>query len=156
MSGVVTPNDRDGCIRTRQVPVNEKRGMSLHARRPQQRTPLSIARAAKRTWFNKARTAHLPRLIFKSIFLAVFNSTIIGYFVCLLYLQESLLEPAGLSTTHTHTYIYNLCNSFFLALECILFAWPLLRKRKAVEIRNICLCVKAIHGYFLTNTCQRQ
>ena len=101
-------NDRDGCIRTRQVPVNEKRGLSLHAQRPQQRsTSPSIDRAAKQTWFNEARAPCPPRPIFKSIFLAALNSTVVGSFVCLPYLRESLLEPAGsLTTGHTPIQIY--------------------------------------------------
>ena len=77
MSGVVSTNDRDGCIRTRQVPVNEKRGLSLHAQRPQQRTSPSIDRAAKQTWFNEARAPYPPRPIFKSIFFAALNSTVL-------------------------------------------------------------------------------
>ena len=156
-------NDRDGCIRTRQVPVNAKRGLSLHAQRPQQSTPPSIGRVAKRTWFKEARAPHPPRPIFKHIILppkALFDSTVIGSFVRLSYLQEWLLEAAGWSATHIHTHIYiyiyvqyiYICTMPFFALKCIPFAWPLLCKRKAVEIRNICLCAEAIESGFLSNT----
>ena len=96
---VVSANDRDGSIRTRQVPVKVKRGLSLHARRPQQRTPPSIDRAAKSTWFNEARGPHPPWPIFNSFFFAVLNSNVIDSFLCLPYLRGSLLEPAGLLNT---------------------------------------------------------
>ena len=38
--------------------VKPETRLSLHARRPQQRTPPSIDRAAKRTWFNEVRAPH--------------------------------------------------------------------------------------------------
>ena len=79
-------------------------------------------------------------------FLAVLNSTVIGSFVCLPYLQESLLETTGSLTTYLHKYIQSR------------FWRPDFCKRKTVGItktvgiRNRCLCAEAIHTCSLTST----
>ena len=106
---------------TRTNPVKEPSGLSLHAQRSRQRTPLSIDRAAERTWFNEARAPHLAPSVFKSFYLKRLYSIVIesfylqknlysfviGFFVFFLpYLRESPLDPVGSLTTRIYIYIY--------------------------------------------------
>ena len=137
---MVSTNDRDRSIRTRHVPVNAKRGLSLHARRPQQRT-LPEHRSIHKTDVIQRSTCSPfpPRPIVKSIFkpfFAVLNSTVIDAFGCSSYLQESLLEPAG-SLKHR---IYTSIQTFVLH--------PNVWKRKTVNIRSD-ICVRKSHTHYL-------
>ena len=100
-------NGLDGCNTTIHVSANKRRGLSLHARRPQQRNRVAKKNVVQRSTCFPSAEAHLCSCFFKSIFSptkAVFNSTVIGPFVCLPY--EALLEPAGSLTKYIHTYIH--------------------------------------------------
>ena len=144
INGVVSTNDRDGCIRTRQVPVNEKRGLSLHARRPQQQTPPSIDRAAN----GRGSTKHVPPIrrgpSSSLFFVVVMNSSVIGSFVDLPYPRESHLEPAG-SLTIMGLYIHTPIQ--------IVFGARMFAKGKPLKLDQMSGCGKAIYTCFLTNIC---
>ena len=125
---VVSANDRDGSIRTRQVPVKVKRGLSLHARRPQQRTPPSIDRAAKSTWFNEARGPHPPWPIFNSFF-----------FCCIELKCNRLFLVFTLPTRVAFGTRWFVEHSIRTPIP-ILFWRPDICKRKIVEIRfDVCV-----------------
>ena len=136
MSGVVSTNDGDGCIRTRQVPANEKHGLSLHARRPQQRTP-PIDRAAKRTWFNEARVPQPPRSISKPIFLLYRTQPVFRVFT----LPTKVAFGTCRFVDHTIIHTYTCTNSFWRPNFC---------KRKTDKIRSN-ICVRKSHTHLFSD-----
>ena len=128
----------------REVSVNEKRGLPRHARRPQQRTPPSIDRAANKRDSTK-HVLPIRRGPSSSLFFfAVLNSKVIGSFVCLSYLRESLLEPTG-SLTIAGSYIHT---SIQISFGARIFA-----KGKPLKLYQFFSCGKAIRTCFVTNNC---
>ena len=83
--------------------VNVQSGLSLHARRTRQRTPLRSAKSQKGR-FNEARAPHSPPPIFKYLFLPTEDVFNYNRLFCLFILPTRVAVRIRWFVIHTHTY----------------------------------------------------